>query len=395
MPNTNDNVIVVKRQNFDIAMKSIKDLSNQAKEHEPLDRVSNSGGFLGLGDHKVTGYELNNMVSQVEGQLVDMKNFYLGFLDIITSIYKALDALDREHISGILIAANAAKVASDKATQNVEAIQKIVKVLQKFNKKLENLEHLMDVDKAWELLEEQTQLLKDFSEYKDKLSKLEHLKDVDKLWDDKVSQSESLDDLAKKLGEIDRILEAQGESISDFTNIVKNIFENQQSFIDSTNKRFAEHQATVESRLVNREKAIEESFTSLSELFNRNQDDLNRKVDELSKVQADKLDSLDKAQTDRLNQIEVSQTQALGQIAKAQSATLSSIEKAQVDRLNQISIAQVEKLEAINKSLEEEKSTLNEMVTTLARKIKIAYILAGGAASISIIHLLFNIIGIL
>lgn len=45
MPNTNDNVIVVKRQNFDIAMKSIKDLSDQAKEHEPLDRVSNSGGF--------------------------------------------------------------------------------------------------------------------------------------------------------------------------------------------------------------------------------------------------------------------------------------------------------------------------------------------------------------
>ena len=187
MPNTNDNVIVVKRQNFDIAMKSIKDLSDQAKEHEPLDRVSNSGGFLGLGDHKVTGYELNNVVSQVEDQLVDMKNFDLGFLDIITSIYKALDALDREHISGILIAANAAKVASDKATQNVETIQKIVKVLQKFNKKLENLEHLMDVDKAWELLEEQTQLLKDLSEYKDKLSKLEHLKDVDKLWDDKVT----------------------------------------------------------------------------------------------------------------------------------------------------------------------------------------------------------------
>lgn len=395
MPNTNDNVIVVKRQNFDIAMKSIKDLSEQAKDHEPLDRVSNSGGFLGLGDHKVTGCELNNVVSQVEDQLVDMKNFDLGFLDIITSIYKALDALDREHISGILIAANAAKVASDKATQNVDAIQKIVKVLQKFNKKLENLEHLMDIDKAWELLEEQTQLLKDLSEYKDKLSNLEHLKDVDKLWREKVSQSESLDNLAKKLDEVDRTLEAQGKSISDFTDIVKNISEDQQNFIDSTDKRLAEYQTTIERHLANREKAIQESFTSLSELFNRNQDDLNRKVDELSKVQADKLDSLDKAQTDRLNQIEVSQAQTLGQISKAQFATLSSIEKAQVDRLNQISKAQVEKLEAINKSLEEEKSTLNEMVTTLARKIKIAYILAGGAASITIIHLFFNIIGIL
>lgn len=218
---------------------------------------------------------------------------------------------------------------------------------------------------------------------------------MDKLWDDKVSQSESLDDLAKKLGEIDKTLEAQGKSISGFTDIVKNISENQQSFIDSTNKHLAEHQATIERCLANREKAIEESFTSLSELFNRNQDDLNRKVDELSKVQADKLDSLDKAQTDRFNQIEVSQAQTLGQIAKAQSETLSSIEKAQVDRLNQISIAQVEKLEEINKSLEEEKSTLNEMVTTLARKIKIAYILAGGTASITIIHLLLNIIGIL
>ena len=366
-------VIVVKRQNFDNAMKSIKDFADQAQEHEPIDRVSFSGGFLGLGDHKVTGFELNNVVSQVEDQLVDLKSFNLEFLDLITKIYEALAALDREHISGILIAANAAKAASDKATKNVEAIQKIVALLQRFNEKLEKLDHLMDVDKAWELLGDQKRLLASFSEYQNELSKLRHLKDVDSLWDDKVSQAKSLEGLEKKLSEFNQTLEANSKSILEFNKIFQGFSESQQVFIDSTTEQFAEHQATMERRLDDHKKSMQESFTSLSESFHRNQNILNRKIDELSIIQADKLNSIEKTQANCLNQISIEQTEILDKISKAQA----------------------EKLEAINKSLEEEKSVLNVKITTLVQKVKIAYILAGGAAFIVAIQLVLNIIGVI
>lgn len=417
MPDTEKDAIVVKRQNFDKSMESIRVFAEQSKEHEPLDRVSYSGGFLGLGDHKVTGYELNNVVSQVEDQLVDLKNFDLGVLDIITNIYKALDALDKEHISGILIAANAAKVASDKATKNVETIQKIIKVLQEFKDKLDKLEHLMDVDKAWKLLEEQKRLLKTLGDYKDELSKLKHLKDVDNLWENNNSQSKSIEGLEKKIIEITKVLEAQGKSISNLGSTVKDIGEKQQAFIEAANKSLTERQAAIDKHLEDREKSLQESLSSFDAQVKRGQENLSKKAEDISKAQADALAALGKTQAEKLQQLETAQTERLAAVQKeqseslmrignAQAETLKAIEKDQTERLDRIAAdqaealdklahEQVEKLEAINKSLEEEKATLNETVSSLTQKVKVAYIIAGGTATITVIHLLLNILGVL
>ena len=93
-------------------------------------------------------------------------------------------------------------------------------------------------------------------------------------------------------------------------------------------------------------------------------------------------------------------------IGNAQAETLKAIEKDQTERLdriaadqtealNKLAHEQVEKLEAINRSLEEEKATLNETVSSLTQKVKVAYIIAGGTATITVIHLLLNILGVL
>lgn len=406
MPNSEDRAIIVKRQNFDTAMKSIKNFSDQAAEHEPLTRVSYSEGLFDLFDHKVTGTELNRIVSQVEDQLVDLKNYNLGFLDLITNIYKALDALDQEHISGILIAANAAKVASDKATRNVEAIEKIVKILKDFKEKLEKLEHLMDVDKVWELLDEQRKLIKSFGAYQSKLSKIKHLQDVDKLWDSASLQAKSLLDIEKKLSQIDKSLEIQGTTISGFSDIINDISQNQQSFIDSVNQRLTQYQEDTDRHLDEREKDMQSAFSSLVGVFNQNQDDLSKKIDAFIQSQSDRMSQAEKTQTERLDAIQASQSESLSQISAAQSATLENIKttynarldqltKSQTEVLDQIAKTQIERLNTINKSLEEEKSALNETVATLTLKIKIAYALSGGAVFIAVIQLLLNITGVL
>lgn len=362
MAKAKDKAIVVKRQNFDNAMQSIRDFSEQARELEPLSRVSYSGGLFHLGDHKVTGTELNTVVSQVEDQLIDLKDFNLGFLDLITNIYKALDALDQEHISGILIAAEAAKAASDKATENVEAIQKIVKVLQKFKDKLVALEHLMDVDKAWELLKSQEQLLKTISAFQDELSALEHLKDVDELWANQASQAESMENLSKKLRAIEQSLETQGTSIASLADTVNSISENQQSFMDSTTQHLVEYKADIDQRFEGQEKAVQERIDSLHEAINQGQVSLTQKVDDVAKAQSEKL----------------------GQIMEEQAETLDHISSEQLERIAEIS-----------QSLEAEKSALNEKIATLERKAKIAYILAGGTALLATIHIFLNMIGVL
>ena len=56
---------------------------------------------------------------------------------------------------------------------------------------------------------------------------------------------------------------------------------------------------------------------------------------------------------------------------------------------------QVEWLESTNKSLEEEKVTLKENITALTQKVKTAYIVAGGAAAVTVVHILLSILGVL
>lgn len=377
MSDTKDDAIVVKKQNFNTALRSIKVFSDTAQELTPLNRVPNSGGFLNLGNHKVTGTELNEIVSQVQGQLINLRSFDLGIVDLITNIYKALDALDREYIAGILAAANAAKAANDKVTEetikNVESIQKIIEVLKKFKNDLENLEHLMDADKAWQRLDEQNQLLKGLKKYQDELSTLVHLKDVDTIWSNQNSQAQSLENITKRLDGIDRTLKTQEDSIVNFADIVKDISEGQKSFIDSANQRLDAYQADIDIRFNNREKAMQEEFHSLSETISKSQVNIVEKIDDFSKVQSDRLHQFEQFQADRLNQIS----------------------KEQTDSLDQIASEQVKKLEAINQSLEEEKSALSETVSALTQKFKTACILAGGTAFIATIHLILNMIGIM
>lgn len=358
--------IVVERQNFDEAMKSIKAFAENTKIHEDLGRVPTSGGLFGWGDHKVTGSELNETVSQVEDQLIDIKNFDSGVLDIATDIYKALEALDEEHISGILIAANAAKAASDKATKNVDAIQRIIKVLQNHKDKLDNLEHLMDVDKAWDLLEQQENLIKSISDYKDRLSRLVHLEDVDKLWDSCVDQSKHIKDINKATLEINKILEDQGKLISSLTDAVAAISQKQSDFIETASEKLQ----AIDSAQTERLKEVGTS--------------VNERLDEIQRNQTNTLSSMTEAQAETLQNMKT-----------AQNDSLDAFERAHSEFVDRVKLEQEKSLKEFNKSLESEKTDLENTVNGLKQKVKMAYIVAGGATAVTVLHLLLSIFEVL
>ena len=50
------NEIAIKRHSFDLAKNRLKEFSEKTEAELEIDKVRTDGGFLGLGDHKVTGY---------------------------------------------------------------------------------------------------------------------------------------------------------------------------------------------------------------------------------------------------------------------------------------------------------------------------------------------------
>lgn len=352
MPQAKDKAITVKRQNFDAAMMSIKAFSDQAAKHKSIDKVSDSGGLFGLGNHKVTGVELNQMISQTEDQLIDAKNYIMELFDVTSSIYKALDALDKEHISGILIAANAARTASDTATKNVKSIEKIIKVLNDFKKRLEEQEHLMDADRMWDDLEELQVLIEDICAYQSELSQIDHLQDIDKLWEDAASHGKSLEGMEHKVSEINQKLNAH-------------------------------------------EKALQSTIASLAKKLQENQDKIDKKMEAFTLRESDKLNQMQTAQKEHLEMLKAEQTEAISQISVRQSEALTDMKQSQTACMDQLVKTQADGLDAIRGSLEEEKALLHETVTELALKVKLACALAGGATFIAAVQLLLNIVGVL
>lgn len=369
MGETDNNAVIVKRQNFDQAMSSIKEFEEQAQKDVSLNRVSHSGGFFGLGDHKVTGTELNTLVSQIEDQLICQNNWDIDFIKQISNIYKALDALDKEHIAGILTAANAAKVASDKATKNVQSIQKIIEVLQKFREKLNTLEHLMDVDTAWELLNEQKQEINLLCAYREELFQIAHLKDVDELWDSYLQQESELSTLKQELGKVNDSLDCQAQAISKIRDLLREVEAHQRAYEDSFNRQLAEQRDVINHQ----ETSLSSAFNAFREEFNKEINLLDAKANEAARVQAHKLATMETAQTKSLEELSARQDETHRKLMEAQA----------------------EQFEMIRNSLEEKNAALNEQVSILKQSIKNFYIFTGGMAAVSIIHLLLNIMGVL
>ena len=402
--------LVIQEHDFQEAKNSLKRFTEQAKDQIEISAVPTDGGFLWLGDHKVTGAELNNVISQIQGQFISLNQLGQGLVDEFGQVYKAFESLDKDYISGIVSSIKAAEKVSRAEQEDRATLKKTVKMLCCFQKELEKLKHLMDVDKLWETIEQEKWLLEVLDGYQAELSALKHLSDIDKMWEDGIAQAKKIDLLNKKINEyhitIDKAFTAQGKAISELSIRIDTIQTNQQAFMDSTSQNISKYQASINQRVYKCEKSIQQNLDAVKKDFSKQQNALGEKVNLHLKAQNERLEVLNKAQIERIDQVirsqdiyftslQKSQADTLEQIATAQAEELKQFQEEQTVRIDQVSQEQMDQLSEMNKSLEEEKTVLNDKVTSLLQKVKISYAVAGGAAVLTILQLLLNLAGII
>lgn len=57
--------LAIKRHNFEQAKNRLKEFSEKTEAELKIKEVKEDGGFLGLGDHKVTGSEFNKRLETI------------------------------------------------------------------------------------------------------------------------------------------------------------------------------------------------------------------------------------------------------------------------------------------------------------------------------------------
>lgn len=233
--------LIIKTHEFEASKKQLKVFSEQTPTDLELRKVEISGGFLGLGDHKVTGYELNSLTTQIQEYLIDFNSLHTKLIKEFGQVYNALEALDKDYIQAILIAIKAAekannevKVAQGDIANTIELQKKTINVLKQFKEKIESYEHIGDVDKLWDtylkIREEissinsdikninvsakgQIQAIETLNQFKTVLEEYEHLKDIDMLWSQSESFSKEVSGINKKLDDTAISIDSQEQSI--------------------------------------------------------------------------------------------------------------------------------------------------------------------------------------
>ena len=129
-----DNIQGEEKSKFEAARNEVQALSLQAEAHTPVTRVSEKGKFLKIGSHKVTGKELNDTATHIDTSIIQTKNVQIETLRHVDQLYRVLDALDGEYVTGILAATEAAEKAKDLANINDQNIGKIISYLTQDNR---------------------------------------------------------------------------------------------------------------------------------------------------------------------------------------------------------------------------------------------------------------------
>lgn len=176
----------IKRHDFEKAKNNIKIFSENKIEDIEIPHVATDR--LIFFSHNVTGKELNSITNKIEKHLIKLNERQNEFIDEFGEVYKALESLDKDYISGILSGIKAAEQASNQAidasVKATDASEQAMDAIREAKIAQNNINKTMEVT------------IEKFKEFKSRLDSYKHLKDIDEIW-------ESYNYICFKLGEID------------------------------------------------------------------------------------------------------------------------------------------------------------------------------------------------
>ena len=420
---------IIKKHNFELAKNRIKFLASQVPPSVSLDSFQTEGSFWGSWtSHNVTGSEVNDkLVKPLQEKLRKQNEHIKKLFDTADEVYKALDSLDKEYVSGIVGTAEAAALASDQAlvaskkaeqasnqaldassqaldatkkatiAQNdikntIAALQQTVTILKTFKEKVsQELEALSSIGERFTPIEnkisdiEQTgktfktsiSLIDSLQKYRTLLESYQHLGDIDAIWSD---------------------VEGHKKELASFHLQVDN-------FVEKTNQSTARINADIEA--LQKFRTLLESYQHLGDIdaiwsdveghkkelasFHLQVDNFVEKINQsTARINAD-IEALQKYRT------LLESYQHLGDIDAIWS-DVETLKKEYFDLHQNLSSF----IEATNSEQEKIKETIHQMEieNNLVRqqydkRMKIAYWIGGCAVGLTIVNYVLQFIGIL
>ena len=294
---SNNNLFVEK-------LNSLKEFNGQLPKETNLPTVPTEGWFFGLGDHNVTGNELNNLTENIQDRMIETNITVIKVVQELAAIYDTFSALDKVYVQEFYFAINTAfraieeiKVTNERISdqqkdisgtqQDIKQVinqqKQIIQVLKSFKEKLEKLKHLYDIDKTFNevrVFQAKTETLEQVSaEYKNNIEKvaevqskfsesLESLNDSNDVFSEKIQKlSDAVGGLKKLSSELEKAVAQIKKDQASITKAVENIEIEQKNFKKSFDKQKVdmEHLSATQQEFSSSLLAAKKTVDNLSE----------------------------------------------------------------------------------------------------------------------------------
>ena len=277
------NEIVIKKHNFELAKNRLKEFSEKKEAEFAIDKVRTDGGFLGLGNHKVTGYELNDRIETIQNHLIDINTTNNKTIKEFREIYNALDALDKDYMTSIVASVKAIeKTSNDVRTQQGVLSQHNSKLQEQQNKlnahQVELDKHISDIDKMWSDCKTIHNEVRDVSDSLSMSIKVanessqENVKRVEALRNALTIAEKKIKDLSEQSYALNKKL----DPVVTFTIALEQI----------THLQDIDEMWELLSSAHNSIRDLSNKFNSMQEMISKNQEDINRLLDFMEKLSA-------------------------------------------------------------------------------------------------------------
>mgnify|MGYP004480487603 CR=1 FL=1 len=448
---TSASIPVLTPMSFENAKRNLQSFANRTASDFGLSQVPSSGGLFGLGDHKVTGDELNIVISQVQSYLSKINGINIDLIREFGQVYAALESLDKEYIPAILSAIKGAEIASDQAKsaashakvaqediqKTIKEQKKIIKVLEDHKAKLDQLRHLGSVDEIWNTSQKLEQELRDFKKnlgdtqnqlsaleksikslqsFSNQMLNQEHLDEIDEIWarvgysEDKISELRI--DYENRQAEIascnktidDILLYINGLKTYEHLEEIDTIWMDVQNERQNINQIYEWQKASEEKiNLLSKEVADQLEFkmrlAKQDHLFDidslwAEKIEMQKRFDSLdNKMDTAILDLVTRQNNSKEFEEELRGQIHLFEIDKAYTNSEDATEKAKKLELENGRLK--EEITRLNDKVDIERENQQSQIVQIKQNIKVAYITAGVAIGFGLLDIILNILGVL
>lgn len=226
-------------QQLELAMNKIKELKKKIPEKVEFERFKTSGGFFGLGNHRITGDEGNVFGLSVQSQFVSVNDRVIELANLMQTLFSIINVLDEDLLNGLFVSTEMAKKAGmdalkaqeeitetinwlisayEKIKSTMEALENTQTELSFLQTRMDSIGHLDDIDDMWidfekiksklsrvvSITDSCVKDVEKLNKFKENLSRIKHIYDVDKLWDDIQDVKTDISDIRNDVSELVR-----------------------------------------------------------------------------------------------------------------------------------------------------------------------------------------------